>query len=172
MPGRFSPQLPVLPSFMFTTNITYYANLVTGVPLLKYTQYSREDTRLGSKYHENIWCSLSPTDISIMPPELCPYNLLCIDCPWHLVACIGVVWSIEELSRGVVVFYIFVRSLTFNFWVEYYRANLFQGLGSCFLHLQVWVSENLGQFGNNTGQAGRQLLGSTECHSTQQLHRT
>lgn len=63
------------------------------------------------------------------------------------------------------------ESLTQDFRVADDRANLPQGLLASLLYLHVRVSQDLGQFGHNAGQAGGQLFGGTESHGTQQLHR-
>ena len=61
--------------------------------------------------------------------------------------------------------------LTLDFWVADDGADLLQSLGACVLHLGVGVGEHLRQLGHDVGQAGRQLLGGTERHGAQQLHR-
>lgn len=62
------------------------------------------------------------------------------------------------------------ESLTQDFRVADDRADLSEGLLAGLLHLHMGVGQHLSQFWHDAGQAGRQLLGCTESHGTQQLH--
>ena len=65
----------------------------------------------------------------------------------------------------------FFQKLTQDFRVADDRADLPKGLLARLLHLNVGVSQHLGQLGHDAWQAGGQLLGCTESHGAKQLHR-
>lgn len=67
--------------------------------------------------------------------------------------------------------YLMNQSLTQDFRVADDGADLSESLLAGLLHLNMGVSQHLRQLRDDAGQAGRQLLGCTISHGTQQLHR-